>query len=405
MDTFRWTWNDRVRQTGEKVAMPLFTTEEAEKVRAFHQTFDGYTPTPLRSLRNLAQHLGVGKLYVKDESYRFGLNAFKALGGSYAIGQYLANRLGRDIGTLSFAELQSPEVKHELGSITFASATDGNHGRGVAWSATQFGQKSVIYMPKGSADIRLENIRRAGATAQITDLNYDDTVRLMKKHAEINDWVLVQDTTWDGYEEIPSYIMQGYMTMVVEALEQMQADGEDKPTHVFIQVGVGSIAGAVIGLLVNQFGEEKPITVIVEPTKADCHYRSAMTPSGQREYVTGSMDTIMAGLACGEPNPLSWSMIRDYSDMFISCPDFTAAHGMRLLGNPLGDDARIISGESGAVTSGLASLLMRDERLREARYKLGLNKDSIILVFNTEGDTDPENYRQIVWDGAHPNHI
>ncbi|GEN35582.1 diaminopropionate ammonia-lyase [Aneurinibacillus danicus] len=403
METLQWTWNNRARQAGEKPIPELFTEEKARSVRAFHQTFSGYQPTPLRSLSSLAGYLGIKGMYVKDESYRFGLNAFKALGGSYAIGRYLAGRLGREIETLSFEELQSPAIRQQLGEITFASATDGNHGRGVAWAAAQFGQKSVIYMPKGSAAIRLENIRRAGARAEITNLNYDDTVRLMKKHAELNGWVLVQDTAWDGYEEIPAYIMQGYMTMVMEALEQMQADGITKPTHVFVQVGVGSIAGAVQGLLVNLFGEERPVTVIVEPNKADCHYRSALTEDGKREYVTGPMDTMMAGLACGEPNPLSWSIMRDYSDMFVSCPDYTAAHGMRLLGNPLRGDEKVISGESGAVTSGLVSLLMRDESLHEAKERLGLNKDSVVLVFNTEGDTDPENYLRVVWDGLHPN--
>ncbi|MBN6187569.1 diaminopropionate ammonia-lyase [Aneurinibacillus sp. BA2021] len=403
MEGYQWIKKERTYRSRRETYLDPFTEQEARKVRAFHQTIDGYHPTPLYHLRHLAERLGIGKLYVKDESRRFGLQAFKALGGSYAIGRYLAAQLQKEISETSFQDLTSPDSKNQLGTITFASATDGNHGRGVAWSAARFGQRSVIYMPHGSAQIRLENIRRAGAKAEITNVNYDDTVRLMEKHAAVNGWVLVQDTSWDGYEEIPLTIMQGYMTMVMEALEQMREDGEEKPTHVLIQVGVGSIAGAVQGLLVNLFGDERPIAVIVEPNRADCHYRSALTDDGSRRYVTGAMDTIMAGLACGEPNPFSWEIIRTYCEAFVSCPDEVAAHGMRLLGNPLAGDPRIISGESGAVTSGLISLLMREESLRTAREELGLDQDSVVLVFNTEGDTDPVNYRRIVWDGMHPN--
>ncbi|MFT9850551.1 diaminopropionate ammonia-lyase [Aneurinibacillus sp. REN35] len=403
MENCKWILKKRADGQREDAYLAPFTEQEASRVQAFHKTMDSYHPTPLHSLRHLAQHLGIGKIYVKDESKRFGLQAFKALGGSYAIGRYLAAQLQKEIEETSFQELTSPNVRNKLDQITFASATDGNHGRGVAWSATQFGQKSIIYMPQGSAQIRLENIRRAGAKAEITNLNYDDTVRLMEKHAEVNGWVLVQDTTWDGYQEIPLHIMQGYMTMVMEALEQMRADGEEKPTHVFIQVGVGSIAGAVQGLLVNMFGDERPIMIIVEPNKADCHYRSALTEDGSLQYVTGAMDTMMAGLACGEPNPLSWQIMKTYCEMFISCPDEVAAHGMRLLGNPLADDPQIISGESGAVTSGLVSLLMREKQLREAREELALDQDSVVLVFNTEGDTDPKNYRRVVWDGILSN--
>ena len=200
----------------------------ADKATAFHSSFPQYRPTPLRRLQALAGQMGVGEIFVKDESYRFGLNAFKVLGGSFAIGQYIAQRLGRDLSELPYSVMTSPEVKRELGELTFVTATDGNHGRGVAWTANQLGQKSVVYMPKGSAPERLENIRKENSDASITDLRYDDTVRLAKQRAEQPNCVLVQDTSWDGYTEVPSWILQGYTTManeVREALESQQLPG------------------------------------------------------------------------------------------------------------------------------------------------------------------------------------
>ncbi|MBO5489307.1 MAG: diaminopropionate ammonia-lyase, partial [Eubacterium sp.] len=235
-----------------------FTKAEAEKARRFHQSFPEYVPTPLVSLDSLAKLVGVGGIYVKDESFRFGLNAFKGLGGSYCIGNYVAQKLGMDIGELTYEYLVSAEVKEKLGKITFITATDGNHGRGIAWTANRLGQGCVVLMPKGSASERLENIRALGAEAWITDVNYDDTVRIAKELADKNDWVLVQDTAWDGYEEIPGWIMQGYMTMGCEIVEQIEHAGAAagagvpaqenaaiRPTHIFLQAGVGAMAGTM----------------------------------------------------------------------------------------------------------------------------------------------------------------
>jgi diaminopropionate ammonia-lyase len=404
MEGWKWKHNERAREEENKGSVGAFSVQEAKKAADFHKSFAGYEATPLRGLHNLAKYIGVAGVYVKDESYRFGLNAFKVLGGSYAIGRYLADRLGMDMKDFSFDLLKSPAVKEKLGEITFASATDGNHGRGVAWAAQQLGQKAVIYMPKGSAQIRLDNIKATGAEAYITELNYDDTVRFVKESAKEKGWVLVQDTAWEGYAEIPTWIMQGYMTMVSESLQQLREQGIEKPTHVFIQVGVGSIAGSIQGLFASLFGESRPITAIVEPNKADCHYLSAEGGDGKTRHVTSRMDTIMAGLACGEPNPISWAIMNDYSDMFISCPDYVAARGMRVLGNPLGNDPKVVSGESGAVTTGILDFLLNDQDLGEVREILHLNERSIILIFNTEGDTDPENYRKIVWDGTYPSY-
>lgn len=403
MEAIRWKFNQKARENPNQSSSQFLGRSEVAKVRDFHQTFEAYSVTPLRNLSRLACYLGVSGIYVKDESYRFGLNAFKVLGGAYAIGKYLADRLGMKIENLSFDFLKSKEMKERLGEITFISATDGNHGRGIAWAAQQLGQKAVIYMPKGSSLIRLHHITSTGAEGYITDMNYDECVRLCAEKAKENGWIVVQDTAWEGYQEIPTWIMQGYATMALEAMDQLKEWGIDKPTHIFLQAGVGSYAAAIQGLFSSIYGEERPYTAVVEPEKASCLYLSALADDGNPRHVTGQMDTIMAGLACGEPNPIAWNILKDCADMFISCPDYVAAKGMRILGNPLGDDARIISGESGAVTTGILSFLMTDHRLEEAKKLLRLDRDSKILLINTEGDTDPDNYRRIVWDGYFPS--
>ena len=378
--------------------LSILSREEAEKVRAFHRSFPMYAPTPLVSLNDTAGALGLGAVYIKDESWRFGLNAFKVLGGSYAIGSFLAGKLGIPMENAGYGLLVSPETRKKLGDITFVTATDGNHGRGVAWAATQFGQKSVVYMPKGSALERLENIRAAGADAGITELNYDGAVRLANAHAREYGWTVIQDTAWEGYEEIPTRIMQGYLTMGLEAYEQLP----EPPTHIFLQAGVGSLAGAMAGLFSQLYGEKRPVIVIVEPNKADCLFRTARADDGKLHFVTGDMDTIMAGLACGEPCTIAWEILRDYADHFLSCPDYAAAQGMRLLSRPAGNDRSIVSGESGASTFGALSELMTDPRLTDIREALGLDEDSRVLLFSTEGATDRANYDAIVKEGKYP---
>lgn len=378
--------------------LSILSREEAEKVRAFHRSFPMYAPTPLVSLNDTAGALGLGAVYVKDESWRFGLNAFKVLGGSYAIGSFLAGKLGIPMEKAGYGLLVSPETRKKLGDITFVTATDGNHGRGVAWAATQFGQKSVVYMPKGSALERLENIRAAGADASITELNYDGAVRLANAHAREYGWTVIQDTAWEGYEEIPTRIMQGYLTMGLEAYEQLP----EPPTHIFLQAGVGSLAGAMTGLFCQLYGEKRPVIVIVEPNKADCLFRTARADDGKLHFVTGDMDTIMAGLACGEPCTIAWEILRDYADHFLSCPDYAAAQGMRLLSRPVGNDRSIISGESGASTFGALSELMTDPRLTDIREAIGLDSNSRVLCFSTEGATDRANYDAVVNEGKYP---
>ena len=381
----------------DKCDLTFLSADTVKKVRAFHKSFPMYRETPLAQLPETAKEMGLDKIYVKDESYRFGLNAFKVLGGSFAIGNYLARKLNKRIDEVSFSMLLDPEVKKQLGDLTFVTATDGNHGRGVAWTVQQLGMKSVVYMPKGSAEERLENIRAAGADASITDLNYDDAVRLANRQAEEKGWIVVQDTAWEGYEEIPTWIMQGYGTMGLEAYEQLP----EKPTHIFLQAGVGSMAGAMAGLLSDIYGEDRPIIVIVEPNKADCLFRTAEANDGTLHIVTGNMDTIMAGLACGEPCSIGWNVLKNYADFFISCPEYVAANGMRILGNPLGKDDRVISGESGAAAFGAVAEIMKNPKLANMKEALGLDENSRVLCFSTEGDTDKENYKAIVWEGKY----
>jgi diaminopropionate ammonia-lyase len=257
-------------------------------------------------------------------------------------------------------------------------------------------------MPAGSSPIRLEQIRATGAEGYITDVNYDETVRITAENASKNGWLMVQDTAWEGYEEIPNRVMQGYTVMAAEALGQLQEKGIERPSHLFIQAGVGSLAGAVLGYFFNKLKKNMPLSAVIEPNRADCFYRSALAGDGQPRHVSGKLDTIMAGLACGEPNPVAWDILWKLSAMYISCPDYIAANGMRILGNPLKNDHMVRSGESGAVTTGILSELVRKDYLHEARSFLKLGPDSQILLFSTEGDTDPEMYRKIVWDGLYP---
>lgn len=405
MELLKWVHNTKSRDVNyTKEKLVGFEEKKMKEVYDFHKSLPGYKATPLVELDDLAKYYGVQKLWLKDESKRFGLNAFKVLGGSYAIGKYLSQKLGRDMSELPFNVLISDEVKKQLGDVTFVTATDGNHGRGVAWVANKLRQKSVVYMPKGSAKMRFDAIAREGADVSITDLNYDDAVRLANKGAEEHGWIMVQDTAWDGYEEIPLWIMQGYSTIINEIVEQLEAAKEEKPTHVFLQAGVGSFAGAVQGYLAHLYGDDRPITIICEPHGANCIYKSMEANDGKPHNVTGDLTTIMAGLACGEPNTISWKILRDNADFSVSCDDSIAARGMRVLSSPLGNDQRVISGESGAVGLGLFTVLSeKKEEYAELMKALKIDENSRILCISTEGDTDVEGYKNVVWNGSHPN--
>jgi diaminopropionate ammonia-lyase len=213
---------------------------------------------------------------------------------------------------------------------------------------------------------------------------------------------VVSDTSWEGYEDIPGWVMQGYTTMLSEAQEQLAAQGLSRPTHIFIQAGVGSLAAATIGFYASLFGKESPRSVVVEPTRAACLFRSAQMGDGRPYTVEGNLDTIMAGLACGEPNPIAWQILKDTAGYFAICPDYVAAMGMRVYGVPLKGDPVIISGESGAVTLGALMYTMQQASARDLCKQLELGPDSHVLLINSEGNTSPDDFRYVVWEGGIP---
>ena len=399
-DGLKWTVN-HVPGSDDKF-LDLMSEENVTKANEFHKSFPQYSVTPLQKLSALASYLGVKGIYCKDESYRFGLNAFKVLGGSYAMGRYIAKELGRDISQLPYNVLSSDKLREEFGQATFFTATDGNHGRGVAWAAKRLGQKAVVRMPKGTTKTRFDNIAKEGAEVTIEEVNYDDCVRMAAAEAaKTEHGLIVQDTAWAGYEEIPSWIMQGYGTLVLEADKQLKENGVDRPTHVFVQAGVGSLAGAVVGYFAHKYKENPPVMVVCEASAADCLYRSAVQADGNLVNVTGDLQTIMAGLACGEGNTIGWDILKNHVTVFASCPDWMSAKATRIYANPLENDPHIISGESGSVPLGLAYTALHDEDAKDLKEALKLDENSNILVISTEGDTDPVRYREIVWDGLY----
>ena len=396
-DKIQWAGNTMPKSDDKHLG--IMSLDHVKKARAFHQSFPQYTVTPLARLDGQAARLGLSNLCVKDESYRFGLNAFKVLGGSFAMANYIADETGKDVADCTFDYLTSDQLAKDFGQATFFTATDGNHGRGVAWAANKLGQKAVVHMPKGSTKPRFDNIAAEGATVTIEEVNYDECVRMAAAEADACErGVIVQDTAWEGYEKIPSWIMEGYGTMASEAAEQLREMAINRPTHVFVQAGVGSLAGAVVGYFTNLYPDNPPTFVVVECAPAACLYKGAAAGDGDPRIVDGDMPSIMAG----EPNILGWDILRNHATAFVSCPDWVTARGMRTLGAPEKGDPRVISGESGAVTTGLVETLMLDPEYAELKELIGLDKTSSVLCFSTEGDTDPDQYRRIVWEGEYP---
>lgn len=396
----KWALN-QCKNPDLSLCQELFSPEVARKARRFHRQIPGFKMSPLLALPGLAQMFGVGGLWVKDESVRLQLNSFKVLGGSYAVYRYLKSLLKAD-EELTYAELTSAEIKQKLGKITFATATDGNHGRGIAWAAQKLGHDCIVYVHAETSKPRIDAIRSYGATVKIIAGNYDDAVRQIIADAKENGWAVISDTSWDGYTEIPTWIMQGYTTMMAEIQEQFAGQGITRPTHVFVQAGVGALAASVIGYYHALFPGDAPICVVVEPETADCLYQSATINDGNPHNIEGELDTIMAGLACGEPSPVAWKILKQTAKCFVTCPDYIAAKGMRIYATPLAGDPFIVSGESGAVTLGALISILRENGVSELRDYLRINQDSQILFINTEGNTDPAHFRQIIWEGSNP---
>lgn len=396
----KWKLNTMPKGNGNE--LEIMALENVAKARAFHESFPQYSVTPLAKLDNMAAYLGLNTLCIKDESYRFGLNAFKVLGGSFAMAKYIAKELGKDVSEMTYDYLTSDALKQEFGQATFCTATDGNHGRGVAWAANKLGQKAIVHMPKGSSKTRFDNIAKENAKVTIEEVNYDECVRIAAAEAaSVEHGVIVQDTAWEGYTEIPSWIMQGYATMGSEALDQLKGYGVERPDVVILQAGVGCMAGAICAYIVNSFPENPPKIVIAEAGIADCLYQGAVANDGKYRIVDGDLQTIMAGLACGEPNIVCWEILRNHVTAFCSCPDWVAAKGMRMLAAPIKGDPAVCSGESGAVGMGVIATIMTDPDYAELKAALELNENSKVLLFSTEGDTDPDKYKSIVWGGEY----
>jgi len=365
----------------EATSFGYLTAEVAKTVRKFHQGIEGYKITPLVPLKQLAQELNAGGIYVKDESNIFGLDSFKILGASYAIFKLLCTTLGLNEKVVTFADLK----KIPKNKFTFVTATDGNFGKAVAWVAQQLRQKAVVYVPHSMIMRRRKAIEVLGAKVlepEGEDKSFDGAIHELSSYLGKDDYLVVSDTSWGDYEEIPKNVMQGYLTMCDEVADQSGSFGFEKPTHIFPQVGVGGFAAAVLGYYSSVFGNDRPISILVEPNAAACLLQSAR--NGRRTKVkTG--DTVMAGLCCGEPSALAWPILYNYADYFVSIPDDVASYGVRILAYPKSPDRAIVSGESGAAGVGCLTHILKANP--DFVKKLGITRNSIILLFNTEGST------------------
>jgi len=362
---------------------------ELHRARGTISSWPGYQQTPLVSLPEFASKLGIDSLHYKDESSRFGLGSFKALGGAYAVARLLQQQVSEATRNAEPDIHALLEKQHEtvVNRITVCCATDGNHGRSVAWGAQQFGCQCVIFIHATVSEGRRKAIERFGATVIRTHGNYDDSVREAQRVAKEKNWFVVSDTSYDGYVDIPKDVMQGYELMVAEADEQMPC----KPTHVFIQTGVGGVAAAVAGYFARRYGRHRPAIILADPAQSACWLETLA--AGEPTAANGDTETIMAGLACGEVSLLAWTILRDHADAVIAVPDSGVAPVMQQLAMPENNDPKIIAGES--AVAGLLALHLAMQ-VPQAREALCLSAGARVLVFGTEGDTDPELYEKLV---------
>lgn len=354
-----------------------------------------HRPTPLVALPGLAAELGVGALHAKDEGQRLGLGSFKALGGAYAVARLVLEAAGERHGrSFDEAELTSPEVRAVAAGMTFACATDGNHGRSVAQGAALVGARSVIFVHGGVSAARAEAIARFGAEIVRVAGTYDESVVEAARVAAERGWTVVSDTAWEGYERIPGLVMQGYTAIIREALAQLPAP----PTHVFVQAGVGGIAAAIAAHLSLVLGAERPVFTVVDPARAACIFESAR--AGRPTKIGHDEPTVMAMLECYDPSPLAWRVLERAADAFMTVEDDVAVEIMNRLARPAGGDPAVVGGESGV--AGLAGLVaaLRDP---QARAALKLDGSSRIFVVITEGATDPGRYAELV--GLTPDEV
>ena len=353
-------------------------------------SWPGYKPTPLHELSGLARSVGVAELFYKDEGFRFELRSFKGLGAGYAVLRLVQRHIASQIGSVpTSAELRRGTHRELAGRLTVTAATDGNHGRAIAWGSKQFGCRSVIYIPSQCSPVRQAYIEAYGASVERTAFGYDDTLRVCVAEAERQGWIVISDTSWEGYETTPALVMQGYSVMTGEILEQLPAG--TAPTHVFVQGGVGGLAATVCAHFAQHWGGRRPKIVVVEPEGAACLYASAL--AGKPTPAPGEVQTIMAGLSCKEPSALAWTVLEQGADFFLTISDEVVADCMKLLAASPYGDRPIVAGET--AVAGLAGFLCvsGDGRSRE---ELGLTSESRVLFLGTEGDTDPVLYEQFV---------
>ncbi len=354
-------------------------------------SWPGYEAAPLVRLDGLASALGVNRLWYKDERGRFGLKSFKALGGAYAVANVLRKRVqqARGVAAVTSRDLLSGTYADVARETTVTCATDGNHGRSVAWGAQLFGCRCVIFVHEHVSQGRRDAIARYGAEVRVVQGNYDDAVREAAATAKANGWTVVSDTSYPGYRDIPLDVMHGYGVMAAEIVRQLPAG--EIPTHVFAQAGVGALAAAICAYFWLHWGARRPRFVVVEPLNADCIYRSL--EAGRPVVVVGALETVMAGLACGEVSELAWEILHGGANGAIAIDDAYALDAVRRLANPAAGDPPIVAGETGG--SGLAALLAARDH-PAVRQALGLDHDSRVLLLGSEGDTDPTIYREVV---------
>lgn len=358
----------------------------ADTVERFLSHRDNHRMTPLHALPALASEFGLGAIHIKDEGFRLGLGSFKALGGAYAVFRLMLEEAGSRLGRLlDVADLDRPDVRAVAAAMTFACATDGNHGRSVAQGAQLVGARAAIFVHAGVSEERIAAIARYGAEMIRVDGNYDYSVRQAAQVSADKDWTVVSDTSWPGYERIPGLVMQGYTAIVREALRQLPRT----PTHVFVQAGVGGIAAALAGHLATVLGDARPTFIVVEPARAACVFAAAQV--GRPVKVAHGQPTVMAMLECYEASPVAWRVLARAADAFMTVDEDEAIAVMRRLAWPAGGDPVIVAGESGGV--GLAGLI---RAVADNRADLELDGKSRVLVINTEGATDPHRYAELV---------
>lgn len=346
----------------QRSVVNLFDDRDFFEQRAFFAGRPDLAPTPLRSLAGLARALGIAALLVKDETNRFGLNAFKAAGGTFAV-----------------------ETLRRRGDIrpgaTLVCASEGNHGRAVARAAREAGCAARVYVAGSVAASRVEAIQSEGATVVRIPGTYDQAVRAMAGDAATHDWVIISDTSWPGYEDTPRLIMLGYTRLLDEAEAAWQPTAP--PDVIFVQGGVGGLLAAVAGWADWRYGAARPRIVGVEPTSAACLQVSAR--ADLPTIIDGPFDTLMSGLRCGEVSPLAFKSTRTLVDAYIAIEDDWAIQAIRALAAPIGDDPAIQAGPSGA--AGLGGLLatLQDPAGEPLRSALSLGSNARVLVLVTEG--------------------